>query len=135
MPDEPFAHLDPGLLKGVVESVALRGRKEREKEAIGELSLEHEVDAEEGSGEDVEDVSEQEGEGGKDVAGGGGECALNALGEGVDANLIGHGQFFESADDLCEVLREVCGELSEVAKDRWQSEKEEEGEREHYGYE
>lgn len=59
--DEPFAHLPLGSFEGVVEAGALIGGEEGEEEAVGVFALEHEVDAEEDGGEDVEDVGEPEG--------------------------------------------------------------------------
>jgi hypothetical protein len=41
---------------GSVEAVARGGAEEREEEVVGVLAFEHEVEAEEGGGEDVEDV-------------------------------------------------------------------------------
>jgi hypothetical protein len=55
------------------------------------LAFEHEVDAKEGGGEDVEEVREPEGQRGEDVAGGGIEVTGGALGDGVDAELVGEG--------------------------------------------
>ncbi len=59
--EEPFADLELGSFQGVVEAVALLGGEEGEEEVVGVFAFEHEVDAEEGGGEDVEEVGEPEG--------------------------------------------------------------------------
>jgi hypothetical protein len=56
--EEPFAHLELGLAEGGVETGAGGGFEEREEEGVGGVAFEHEVDAEEGGGEDVEEVGE-----------------------------------------------------------------------------
>ena len=64
------------------------------------FAFEHEVDAEEDGGEDVEEVGEPEGHGGEEIAGGGIEGADGALGDGVDAEPVGEGDSFELGDDV-----------------------------------
>ena len=59
------------------------------------LAFEHEVDAEEGGGEDVEDVREPVGEGGEEITGGGGE-GLGAFGYGVDTERVREGEFVDA---------------------------------------
>ncbi len=56
--EEPLADLALGLLEGEVEAVAVIDAEEGEEEAVGVLTFEHEVDAKEDCGEDVEDVAE-----------------------------------------------------------------------------
>ena len=57
----PRSHLltlRSALLEGEVETAAVVGAEEGEEEAVGVLAFEHEVDAEEDGGEDVEEVAE-----------------------------------------------------------------------------
>src|ERR1700730_9987684 len=119
--DEPFAHLALGSFEGLVEAVALIlalvGGEEREEEAVGVFAFEHEVDAEEGGGEDVEEVGEPERKRGEEVGGGGVEGADGALGDGVNAEPVGEGNSFEPGNDAGNALRELVGELAEVAQD------------------
>jgi hypothetical protein len=130
--DEPFAHLAFGSFEGLVEAVALVlgliCGDEGEKEAVGVFAFEHEIDAEEGGGEDVEEVREPERERGEEIAGGGVEGADGALGDGFNAEPVGEGNFFELVNDAGNALREVVGELAEVAEDRREAGGEEERE-------
>ena len=91
-------------------------REEGEEEAIGVLALEHEVDAEEGGGEDVEEVGEPEGDVGEEIGGGGVECSDGALGDGVDAEPVGEGDSFDFGGDLGDALGELVGEVAEVVR-------------------
>jgi hypothetical protein len=125
--DEPFADSVLGTAEGGVETRALRGGEEREEEAVGVLAFEHEVDAEEGGGEDVEDVREPEGERGEEIFGGGVEGSGGALGDGVEAELVGEGEFADSGGHIRDALGEVRGEVAEVAEDRREAGCEEEG--------
>jgi hypothetical protein len=54
--DEPFADLALGALERAVEAVALSGGEKRQEEIVGVFAFEHEVDTEEGGGDDVEEV-------------------------------------------------------------------------------
>ena len=91
------------------------------------FALEHEVDAEEGGGEDIEDVREPERERGEEITGGGVEGSGGALGEGVEAELVGHGELLDAGDDGGNALGKVGGEVAEVAEDGRKAEGEEEG--------
>ena len=126
--DEPFADLAFGALEGVVEAVALCGGEEGEEEAVGVFAFEHEVDAEEGGGQDVEEVGEPEWQRSEEVAGSGVEGPYGALGDGVDAEPVGEGDPFELGDDVGNTLRELVGEAAEVAQDRREAGGEEERE-------
>lgn len=126
--EEPFADLVLCSFEGSVETLALRGGEEREEEFVGVFAFEHEVDAEEGGGEEVEDVGEPEGERGEDVAGGGGECAFGTLGEGVDAELIREGDGFDTRDDFGDAMGDVAGEAAEIVEDGGKAHGEEESE-------
>src|SRR5437879_5638564 len=114
--DEPFADLALGSLEGAVEAAALVGRNEGEEEAVGVFAFEHEVDAEEGCGEDVEEVREPQRYVGEEIADGGVEGADGALGDGVEAEPVGKGNSFEPFADAGEVLGEFVGEQAEVAQ-------------------
>ena len=61
LPEEPFADLQFCLLEGLVEARALLIGKQGEEEAVGVFAFEHEVDAEEGGREDVEEVRKPRG--------------------------------------------------------------------------
>ncbi len=126
--DEPFAHLPFGSFEGAVEAGALIGGEEGEEEAVGVFAFEHEVDAEEDGGEDVEEVGEPEGHRGEEIAGGGIEGADGALGDGVNAEPVGEGNSFEFGDDVGNALRKIVGELAEVVHDGRQAGGEEERE-------
>jgi hypothetical protein len=119
--EEPFADLLLGFFEGGVEAVALGGGEEGEEEAVGGFAFEHEIDAEEDGGEDVEDVGEPEGERGEEVGGRGGEGAFGTLDEGVDAEPGGQGELLEAGDDVGDALGKVDGELAEVVHDRGQA--------------
>ena len=69
--DEPFADFALGAAEGLVETFAVGLGEEREEESVGVLAFEHEVDAEEGGGDDVDDVREPIGKSGEEIAGGG----------------------------------------------------------------
>ncbi len=126
--DEPFADLAFGALEGVVEAVALCGGEEGEEEAVGVFAFEHEVDAEEGGGQDVEEVGEPEWQRSEEVAGSGVEGPYGALGDGVNAEPVGEGDPFELGDDVGNTLRQLVGEAAEVAQDRREAGGEEERE-------
>jgi hypothetical protein len=128
--DEPFTDLEVGALEGVVEAAALDEREEGEEEAVGELAFEHEVDAEKGGGEDVEEVGEPVGEGGDEVGGGGGEGGFGALGDGVDADLVGYGEALDLGHDGGDAPGEIFGELVEVAQYGRQADGEEDAQHE-----
>jgi hypothetical protein len=124
--EEPFADFVFGFFEGAVETGALWEREEGEEEVVGVFALKHEVDAEKGCGEDVEDVREPEGERGEEIAGGGVESSAGALGEGVEAELVGQGELFDAGDDGGDALGKVGGEVAEIAKDGRKAEGEEE---------
>ena len=126
--DKPFADLALGSFEGLVEAVALVRGEEGEEEAVGVFAFEHEIDAEEGGGEDVEEVREPERKRGEEIAGGGVESADGALGYGVNAEPVGEGNSFELGDDAGNALRQLVGELAEVAQDRREAGGEEERE-------
>ena len=69
--EEPLAHLALGVAEGLVETAAAVEGEEAEEEAVGVLAFEHEVDAEECGGEDVEEVGEPGGQGDEEIVGGG----------------------------------------------------------------
>ena len=127
--DEPFADFALGSFEGAVEAAgAGRFGEEGEEEAVGVFAFEHEVDAEEGGGEDVEEVGEPEGDVGEEIAGGGVEGSDGALGDGVNAEPVGEGNSFEFGDDVGNALGELVGEVAEVAQDGGKAGGEEEGE-------
>jgi hypothetical protein len=126
--DEPLAYFALGAAKGLVEALALDGGEEREEEAVCVLAFEHEIDAEEGGGDDVDDVREPVGEGGKEIAGSGIEGSEGAMGEGVDVELVGEGEFADFRDDFGDALGKVGGEVAEIAQDRRKADGEEERE-------
>jgi len=90
------------------------------------FAFEHEVDAEEDGGEDVEEVGEPERQRGEEIAGGDIEGTDGALGDGVNAESVGERNFFELGNDAGNALRELVGELAEVLQDGRQAGGEEE---------
>jgi hypothetical protein len=126
--EEPFAHLSLGSFEGLVETAALIGGEEGEEEAVGVFAFEHEVDAEEDGGEDVEEVREPERHRGEEIAGSGIEGTDGALGNGVNAEPVGERNFSEFGGDVGNALRKLVGEAAEVAQDRRQAGGEEERE-------
>ena len=54
---------------------------------------------------------------GEEVGCGGVEGSNGALGDGVDAEAVGEGDFLEFGDDIGDALRELFGEAAEVAQD------------------
>jgi hypothetical protein len=125
---EPFVHLEIGPAQSEVEAMALIHAEEREEEAVRVLAVQHEVDAEECAGEDVDEVGEPGGQRGEEIPGSGGESALGALGEGFKADAIGHGDLLQTGDNDGDALGEVVRELAEVAENGGKSKGEEEGE-------
>jgi hypothetical protein len=81
------------------------------------FAFEHEVDAEEEGGEDVEEVREPERHRGEEIASGGIEGADGALGDGFNSESVGERNFFELGNDVGNALGEFVGELAEVAQD------------------
>jgi hypothetical protein len=123
--DEPLADLAVSRLEGVVEAETLFGREEGEEEAIGTVAFEHEVDADEGRGDDVEEMGEPLRQRGDEVACGGGDGGFGALGDDVDAELVGHGDALGTGDDDGDALGQIFRELAEIAQDRGESDGEE----------
>jgi hypothetical protein len=72
--------------------------------------------------------SEPERKRGDEIAGGGVEGSGGALGEGVDAELVRHGELLHPGDDLGNALRQVGGEVAEVTQNGRKAKGEEEGE-------
>ena len=114
---EPFADFPVGLKESRIEAVTLRGGKEREEKAVGVLTFEHEIDAQEGCGEDIEEVREPVGQGGDKIACGRGDGSLGALDDAIDANFVGNGDALDASDDLGDAVGEFVGEGAEVAHD------------------
>ncbi len=102
--------------------------EEGEEEAVGVFAFEHEIDAEEGCGEDVDEVGEPEGHRGEEIAGGGVDRTDGALSDGLNAKPVGKGDSFEFGNDVGDALRELVGELAEVAYDGREAGGEEESE-------
>ncbi len=125
--DEPLADLLVGALEGVVEPNAAREREERKKEMIGMLAFEHEIEAKERGGEDVEEVREPQRERGEEIGCAGSEGFFAASRNGLNIQPIDEGKVVDFFDETGETMGELIGELSEIVKDRGQSEKEEEG--------
>lgn len=65
--EDPLADAQLGCFEGGVEATASFEGKEREQPAVGVLSLEHEVDAEDEGGEQVEEAPHPVWEGGEEV--------------------------------------------------------------------
>jgi len=114
--DEPLADFAFCFFQGVVEANALWFREEGEEESVGVFPFEHEVDAEEGGGEDVEEVGEPERHVGEEIAGGGVDGSDGALGDGVNAEPVREGNSSDFGGDVGNALRELVGEAAEVAQ-------------------
>ena len=129
--EEPLADPQLGRAEGGVEAEAAFEGKEREQPAVGVLPLEHEVDAEDEGGDEIEEVGHPVGEGGEEVRGGGGEGVFGALGEIIDAEPVGQRKALETGDDGRDAGGQVGSELVEVADDGGKSddEKEDDGEK------
>ena len=114
--DEPAAHAGFADDEGFGEAVARSVGHEGEEVVVDGVAFEHEVDAEDEGGDEVEEVAEPKGSGGEDVLRGGGEGCLAFCGEGVDAEFVCHGQVFEFGNEagdtwgkvVCEVLDVFC---------------------------
>jgi hypothetical protein len=126
--NEPAAHADFGDDQGFGEAIAGVGGEEGEEVEVDELAFEHEVDAEDEGGEEIEDAGDPERSGGEEILRSGGEDAFTFLGEGVDAELVGEGQMLDAGDDAGDAGRQVGGEALDVVHDRREREDEEEGE-------
>ena len=131
--EEPFAHLGVGAAEGLIEAAALLQTEETEEEAVGVLAVEHEIEAEEGGGEDVENVREPRRERVDEKLGGGRHGVFGTPGDGVDADAVDHWDSAHAADGGGEALREFGGELLQVTENGRQAEGEEDGEGEQYG--
>ncbi len=124
--EEPLADLSFRPFEGVVETAALRGGEEGEEEAVGVFAFEHEIDAEKGGGEDVEEVGEPVWNRGEEIAGGDVEGPGGALGDGVDTELVSEGNFLDLRDHLRDAFGKLGGEVAEVAQNRGKAGGEEE---------
>ena len=110
--EEPFAHADFGFFERCVQTAAILQREEREEEGVGVFAFEHEIDAEDEGGEQIEDAAYPLGKGGEEVGGRGGECAFGLLRDGVvEPELVGHGQLLDLVDDLRDASRQVIRKL------------------------
>ncbi len=114
---EPFADFALCFFEGAVEAATFGFGEEGEEEVVGVLAFEHEVDAEKGRGKDVEEVGEPVGKGGKEISGCCIDCSGCALGEGVDAELVGQGKLLDLVDDPWDALWEFAGKVAEIAED------------------
>ena len=123
--EEPLADTQLGRAERGVEAEAAFAGEEREQPAVGVLALEHEVDAEDEGGEEIEEAAHPVGEGGEEVRGGGGEGVFGALGDVIDAELVGERKALETGDDGRDAGGQVVCELVEVADDGGQSNEEE----------
>ena len=103
--EEPLAHADLGLFQGDGEAQALVDGEERHDPRVGAIAFEHEVDAEDEGGEDVEDARDPERERCEEVTGGGGERAFGPGGHLVDAQLVRHGHTLELGADFGDARR------------------------------
>ena len=101
----------------------------REEVLVDFAALEHEVDAKEGGGEEVEDVREPVGKGVEEVAGGSGEGFLRTLRGGVDTEAVGERKLLDLGDELRDAGGGVRDELAEIAGDGRKGDPEEEHER------
>ena len=128
--EQPLAHLVIGCLESLVETAALIAAKEGEKELIGVFAFEHKVDAEKYCRQNVEDVGEPVGQRGKEIGSGRGQAIFRALCDGVDAELGGEGKLLNSGDNPGHALRQVGGEVLEIAEDRRKSAGEERSKKE-----
>jgi hypothetical protein len=115
--EEPFAHADVGFGEGGAEAAAVFRREEREEPGVGVVAFEHEVDAEDEGGEQVEDAAHPERERREEIAGRGGERAFDLLGDGGDAELVGDGDALKLGFDGWDAGWEVGGEVVDVADD------------------
>jgi len=102
---------------------------EGEQVVVDSIAFEHEVDAEDEGGDEVEEVAEPEGSGGEDVLRGGSEGCLAFCGERVDAELVCHGQVLELGNEAWDAWRKVRGEVLDVLGHGGKGYIEEEGER------
>jgi hypothetical protein len=126
--DEPAAHAAFGDDEGFGEALAGFGGDEGEEVVVDGIAFEHEVDAEDEGGDEVEEMAEPEGGGGEDVLGSCGEGDLALCGEGIDAEFICVGQVFELGDEAGDAGGEVVGEVLDVAGYGREADIEEEGE-------
>ena len=131
--EEPLAHPALGGAEGLVEAAAAFEGEEAEEEAVGVLALEHEVDAEEDGGDDVNEMSQPRGQGYYEIVRGRGDGTLGLRNDGVDADAVDHGDLLELDYDGRDALGEFGGEITHVAQHGRQTEAEEESECEEYG--
>jgi hypothetical protein len=112
----------------VIETAALIQPEEREKEAIGVLAFEHEVDTEEGGGKDINEVGDPDGQGGDEIAGRGRKRVFGTDSEGVKTHAVSKGNVLEMGDDAGETLGEFGAEVAEVSHERGKADSEKDGE-------
>ena len=113
--EEPLAHADLGAVEGDGETEAVIHGDQRHEPAIGVFALEHEVDAEDEGGEDIEDARQPVGERGEQVFGGGGDGVFGLLGDGADAEVVGEREALEAGFDDRDAVGQIVGELVEIA--------------------
>jgi hypothetical protein len=126
--NEPAAHAAFGDDEGLGEAVAGFGGDEGEEVVVDGIALEHEVDAEDEGGDEVEDAAEPEGSAGEDVLRGGGEGGFALLGDGVEAEFVRHGKVLELGNEAGDAGGEVGGKVFDIARNRGKADPEEEGE-------
>jgi hypothetical protein len=131
--EEPLAHAEIGDAEGLVKAFAGFDGNEGEEVVVRVIAFEHEVDAEEEGGEEIEDVAEPKRGGGEEVLRGGSDHALGPGGERVDSELVGHGEVLELGDDAGDAGGEVDGEVFEVVEDGGKADDEEAGDGDGYG--
>ena len=126
--EEPLAHADLGAVKGDGEAEAVFHGEKRHEPAVGVLAFEHEVDAEDEGGEQIEDAGPSSGgRRRRDIRRWRRAASSAFCGDGVDAELVGVGEVLEAGDDGGDAGGQVGGELVEIADDGRQAEGEEEG--------
>jgi len=112
--DEPAAHAGFGDDEGFGETVARTVGDEGEEVVVDSVAFEHEVDAEDKGGDEVEEVAEPEGSACEDVLRGGCEGCLALCGERVDAEFVCHGQVFELGNEAWDARGKVGSKVLNV---------------------
>ena len=127
-PIEPLAHSAFGGDQCAREAVTKLKRDERKEVEVREFPFEHEVDAEDTGGDDVQHADDPFGGRGDKIGGDGGGQVLNSLTEGIDTEPVGEGKTMELGADRRQTVGQVRTEMLDIANDRWKRENEEDAE-------
>jgi hypothetical protein len=99
---------------------------------MNDIALHHEVDAEDERCDEVQHLAQPQGCGGEEILHGRGGHALRVLGDGVDAEPVGHGQALQLRDQDRQALREIGGKPLQIVQHRRKAKQKKDGQDEEH---